>query len=141
MTPYQLEVLIEQRLLSILDSSLLIQRGASIQGMPRQYNHAIYVIPNEIEINEQRRGQVAVTETVFVVTVIRQAASQLTGTDARLEAGPILVSIVNALLGWIPDEGCEYLRLKNAPSPEFDAGLGFYPLAFETRYVISGESV
>lgn len=140
MVPYALEGLIEQRLLTKLDSSLLIQRAASIQGMSRQYNYSVHIIPNEIEVHEQRRGQVALNETVFVVVVVRNPGSQLTGTDSRLEAGPIMVSIVRSLLGWVPSVDCEPLRMTNAPSPEFDAGFGFYPLAFSTRYVLSGET-
>jgi hypothetical protein len=140
MTPYSLEALIETRLTGRLDDSLLILRAASIQGMPKQYNYSIYIIPDEIEIDEQRRNQVALSETVFVVTVVRHAGSQITGTDSRLEAGPILVKVIRALLGWTPDGACEPLRMTNAPRPEFDAGFGFYPLAFKTRYIITGDS-
>ena len=140
MTPYALEGLIETRLQSQLSDALLILRAASIQGMPRQFNYSVHIIPNEIEIDEQRRNQVALSETVYVVTVVRHAGSQSTGVDSRLEAGPILVQIIQALLGWTPDEACEPLRMTNAPSPEFDAGFGFYPLAFKTRYVLSGGS-
>lgn len=139
MVPYALEALIEQRLSLKLDNSLLILRAANIQGMSRQHNYSVHIIPNEIEVHEQRRGQVALNETVFVVVVVRNPGSQLTGVDSRLEAGPTLALIIQALLGWVPNEDCEPLRMANAPSPEFDAGFGFYPLAFSTRYVISGE--
>ena len=66
--------------------------------------------------------------------------SQLSGIDSRFEAGPMLTAIVNALLGWIPGEGYEALLMTPAPNPEFDAGFGFYPLAFKTRYILSGGS-
>lgn len=140
MIPYALEGLIEIRLTSQLDDSWLILRAASLQGMPRQHNHSIYVIPQELAINEQRRGQAALEESVTVVTVVRNSSSQLSGVDSRFEAGPMLAAIVESLLGWIPGEGYEALQMTNAPSPEFDAGFGFYPLAFRTRYILSGGS-
>jgi len=140
MIPYALEGLIEIRLTSQLDDSWLILRAASLQGMPRQYNHSIYVIPQELEIAEQRRGQVALMETVTVVTVVRNAGSQISGIDSRFEAGPMLAEIVESLLGWVPGEGYEALQMASAPNPEFDAGFGFYPLAFRTRYILSGGS-
>ena len=140
MVPYELESLIEARLKSLMDDTWLILRAASIQGMPRQYNHSIYVIPQELEIAEQRRNQVALMETVTVVTVVRNAGSQLSGIDSRFEAGPMLTAIVESLLGWTPGEGYEALQMASASNPEFDAGFGFYPLAFRTRYILSGGS-
>lgn len=140
MVPYALEPLIENRLRSQVDSSWLILRAASIQGMPRQYNHSIYVIPGELEVHEQRRNQVALKESVTVVTVVRNATSQVTGEHARFEAGPVLVAVIASLLGWVPGDGYEALKMENATNPEFEAGFGFYPLVFSTRYVVSGGS-
>ena len=145
MVPYALEALIETRLTANiatlnqnLDSALLILRAASIHGMPRQHNYSIYIIPQGLKVDEQRRGQVALTESVMVVTVIRNPATQISGTDVLYDVGQILVKIINLLLGWIPSVDCEALEMDHAPDPEFEAGFGFYPLAFKTRYVLSG---
>ena len=136
--PYSLERLIEERLKQELSDSVLVLRAANIQGIPRQYSQSVYVIPQALQVNEQRRGQVALAESVYVVAVIRNASTQLSSADSMDDAGPLMTSIVQALLGWVPADGYESLEMSNAPVPEFEAGFGYYPLAFTTRYILSG---
>jgi hypothetical protein len=140
MVPYYLEVLILERLQQTVDKNWLIARAANIATMPRQFSYALYVIPQDLEIHHQKRYQVALRESVNVVIVVRNASSQLTGEDARFDAGPMLTAVIQSLLGWEPSEGYEALQMTSAPEPEFDAGFGFYPLAFSTRYILSGGS-
>jgi len=139
--PYQLEKMVYDRLITQLaDLNLLIGTANEIGTMPKQFPRAVFVIPAQLEISEQRRNQVALRESVNVVSVARNAATQLTGDASREDISPVLVRVINCLLGWIPESGYEALTMVNAPNAEHDAGFGYYPLAFETRYVISGVS-
>jgi hypothetical protein len=137
-TPYALERLIESYLTEKLDSSILILRAANLHGIPRQFNQSVYIIPQTLQVDEQRRGQVRLMETVYVVSVVRNAATQLSSADSRDDAGSLLSSIITNLLGWVPADGYERLEMGTGPVPEFDAGFGYYPLSFYSRYVLTG---
>lgn len=144
---YAIPDLIQDRLETLLptlyESELTIPvwRAASVEQMPRNTIMAVVVIPVGIEVSEQRRGQVAIAEAVIVVVQVRNPSSQLAGVTVLQNAGPLLEACVQALLGWTPGEAYEPLTMTSAPSPEFEAGFGYYPLAFQTRYVLSGVSV
>lgn len=139
--PYQLEKLVYQRLMTeLFDLNLLIGTASEIGTMPKQFPQAVFVIPQQLEISEQRRNQVALRESVMVVGVQRNAATQITGEASREEISPILVRVIGALLGWVPGSGYEALIMVNAANSEHEAGFGYYPLAFETRYVLTGVS-
>lgn len=116
-----------------------VLRAATIETLPKNVPLAVVVVPAGLEIDEQRRNQVAVAEAVAVVVQVRNPSAQLTGTAAMNEAGPLLSACIRALLGWTPDgDAYEPLSMIAAPGPEFGAGFGFYPIAFQTRYVLSG---
>lgn len=139
--PYKLEKLVYQRLMTeLFDLNLLIGTASEIGTMPKQFPQAVFVIPQQLEISEQRRNQVALRESVMVVGVQRNAATQITGEASREEISPILVRVIGALLGWVPGSGYEALTMVNAANSEHEAGFGYYPLAFETRYVLTGVS-
>lgn len=72
----------------------------------------------------------------FVILAIRNASSVLTGEAARGDAGKILVKMLKALQGFSPAPGCDPLKRTNAPSPGYNAGYGYFPLAFTTRMTI-----
>lgn len=141
MIPYSLEGLVIDRLKATLDSSWLILRSAGLEKVSKQFNHAIYVVSHEFNVTGRTRNQVKIDESVLVVTAVRNAGSQVTGELSRFEAGPMLVGITNALLGWVPEDSCEHLQMVNPPNPEFEAGFGFYPLVFKTSYVLNGVSL
>ena len=145
---YALPDLIQDRLEAILptlydsDFTVPVWRAASIEQMPRNTTMAVVVIPVGLEVSEQRRNQVAIAEAVIVVVQVRNPASQLAGISVLQDAGPLLSACIQALLGWTPDvDAYESLTMTSAPNPEFEAGFGYYPLAFQTRYVLSGVSV
>lgn len=139
--PYQLEKLVYDRLItSLADLNLLIGTANEIGTMPKQFPQAVFVMPHQLEVSEQRRNQVAFRESVLVVGVMRNPSTQITGEAAREDISPVLVRVIGALLGWVPESSFEPLAMTNAPNAEHDAGFGYYPLAFETRYVLTGVS-
>ncbi|MBF0424820.1 MAG: hypothetical protein HQL66_03255 [Magnetococcales bacterium] len=55
------------------------------------------------EVMSQGRGQ-KIHQSWLVELVTKNAAQPLTGTAARQEAGPIMMQIREALVGWTPNE-------------------------------------
>lgn len=132
---------LEAALPDLLESSetVPVLRAASIQKLPRNVPLAVVVVPAGIAIDGQRKGQAAIAESVAVVIQVRNPSDQLTGAAALAEAGLLGNACVGALLGWTPDSASyEALTMIEAPGPEFEAGFGYYPIAFQTRYILSG---
>jgi len=120
-------------------SSVPVLRAANIDTLPKNVPLAVVVVPAGLDVDEQRKGQVALAESFAVVVQVRNPSTQLTGEAVLGEAGPLLAECVMALLGWTPDsEAYESLIMIAAPAPEYGAGFGYYPIAFQTRYVLSG---
>lgn len=120
-------------------ADLPVLQAANLHLLPKNVPLAVVVVPAGIEVNEQRRGQVAIAEAFVVVAQCRNPTSQRTAEAVLEEVGPLLVTCVAALLGWTPDaDAYEPLTMIAAPAPEYEAGFGFYPIAFQTRYVLSG---
>lgn len=145
---YAMPDLIQDRLEAMLptlhesEGTIPVWRASSVEQMPKNAVMAVVVIPVGLEVSEQRRNQVAIAESIIVVVQVRNPSSQRAGITVLQEAGPLLAACVTALLGWSPDgDAYEPLTMVSAPSPEFEAGFGYYPLAFQTRYVLSGVSV
>ena len=138
--PYTFEALVADRLATVLPSTVLLLRASDIQALPRQYSQAVYVMPYDLAPTKRRRGECMISESVTVVVATRNPSTQVTGEASRNEAGPLLKTIIEALLGWVPGEPYADVMLVNGPQPEHNAGFGYYPLAFETNYVLSGES-
>lgn len=116
-----------------------VLRASSIETLPRNIPLAVVVVPAGLDVDEQRRGQVALAEAFAVVAQVRNPSSQLTGEAVLASAGLLLAQCVAALLGWTPDaDAYEPLIMIPAPAPEYGAGFGYYPIAFQTRYVLTG---
>ncbi len=140
MIPYELEGLVVERLKAFVKDDWLVLRSSSFKKASKQQNNVIYVAPNDLNVMEQRRGQVALSESVLVIVGIRHAGSQVVGDYTRDDAGPVLATVIQSLLGWVPEASCDPMKMESAPTPEFEAGFGFYPLIFKTSYVFSGQT-
>ena len=75
----------------------------------------------------------------LVVAVVRNARDAIFGSGERLEAGPLLLHICQALLGWQPAPEYGALYLSNAPAPSFNGGFALFPLRFITRVIVKSE--
>ncbi|MEN8196871.1 MAG: hypothetical protein ABFS30_10225, partial [Pseudomonadota bacterium] len=60
------------------------------------------------------------------------------GSDARQDAGPIMDSVLSALMGWKPSPVHGELQLQTPPAPIFSNGFGYFPIDFQTRMTITG---
>lgn len=139
--PYAVIDLVERRLHQKLQdegSDVVVLRADSMERMPRNVPRALIVIPSGLRVDEQTRRQVAIAEEFVVVVAVRNASTQTTGEASQEDAGPLLSLVVSALLGWEPDEPYAPVSMTTSPSPDHEGGYGYYPLAFETIYILTG---
>ena len=107
---------------------------------------AAYVLYDGQEVRMQAEQAQVVDQKWLVVVVIRhvrptcpEVTRSGTGNSERQEAGPLLLHVCRALLGWRPGPEYGALSLLNAPNPSFRDGFGLYSLRFMTRTVIQPE--
>lgn len=72
----------------------------------------------------------------YVVLVVRNVRSQLTGEDARSDAGPLAKKILKALQGWQPSPEHGHMKRVNGANPGFKAGYLYLPFFFQSRITI-----
>ncbi len=118
-----------------------IRELAALQERPGT-TPAAYVLYDGQEVRMQADQAQVVDQKWLIVLVIRHVRETMppqARSGERQDAGPLLIHICRALLGWQP--GAEYgpLSLLTAPNPSFRDGLGFYSLRFMTRTVIQPE--
>ena len=80
------------------------------------------------------RGQM-VFQRWMVVIAVRNVRDVQGGEGVRESAGALISSVIKAVQGWNPS--CEFRNFKrvSAPTPVFNAGFGYFPLAFEIQLV------
>jgi len=111
-------------------------------GQPTPAAHVIYQGDTLPSGNNAGQGSAQmVAQTWMVVVAVRTARDTRGGSDAREEAGPLITGVIRALSGWMPGPGFIPMRRVNAPKPGFNAGFGYFPLAFETRFVTNGATL
>lgn len=134
------EALILRRIAAELPDLRVVDGGRSlseIQGR-RSVSPAVYVLYDGQEALMGAQQAQVVAQKWVVVTMVRNARAW--GTGERGEAGLLMVRLCQALLGWQPGPDHGPLTMATAPGPLFQGGVGFYPLRFITRIVLSGGS-
>lgn len=129
------EPLLVERLQAALGGmGVRVFRAADLSGVAQasQAAPAVHVVPDGFDIREER-GLVEISERWLTVIVVRNVRSAKSGEDARQDAGPILDAAFAALLGWIPVETVKPLLPSTPPRPVFNAGMGYFPLAWQVR--------
>lgn len=101
--------------------------------------HVIYQGDTVPSGNSAGQGSAqVVVQTWLVVVAVRSARDTRGGSGAREEAGALMTRVIQALSGWMPGPEFRPMQRVNAPRPGFNAGFGYFPLAFETRFVTNG---
>jgi hypothetical protein len=129
---------LEPELVARIESALQVPRlkvltradlaGIKAASQPAPAVHVVYDGPGF----SADGNSVEITERWFTVVVVRNLRSTASGEDARADAGPILDALFNALYGWQPT-GVKPLLPVTPPRPGFDAGMGYFPLAWSAR--------
>jgi hypothetical protein len=79
-----------------------------------------------------------ITQDWYVVVATKSAKGNGNVNAARDQAGELCEQVLTALLGFHLGGG-RYLRLSDAPGPEYDAGMCHVPLAFSSATTFKGQ--
>lgn len=109
---------------------------ASMQesGQPTPAAHIIYdgdTLPSGVNASAGKGAMQKVVQRWLVVVAVNNVRDTRGGTDTRADAGVLISQTLKALSGWQPLPGSRELVRVNAPKPGFNAGFGYFPLAFE----------
>lgn len=83
--------------------------------------------------------EAVVNQRWLVVAAVHNLRDNGNGEGERNEAGALMIYFSRALIGWSPDAEHGPMTLAKAAGPQFSGGFGFYPLAFTSRVVLSGD--
>lgn len=72
----------------------------------------------------------------LVVLAVKDVAGAADGQAARAAAQPLVTAILDLLMGWRPDQAHMELKLVECPRPDFQGGLLWLPLVFETNQAV-----
>ena len=105
----------------------------------RQRAPAVWVIYDGYRVGDNNGPAVQlVIQNWFVVVATKSARGNGDESAARDEAGELCQRVIEALLGYHIGQG-KYLRLNEAPGPEYDAGYCHVPLAFSCAATFVGK--
>ena len=113
-----------------------ILRTESVDRLDRNEPLQVSVISAGFQVDEQTSRQVALQESVVCVVAVRDPSTQIGGAAAMSEAGPLLTAVFRALFHWSPDDRYEPMTMIDAVGSQHEAGFGYFPVAFQTRYVL-----
>jgi len=138
------EQIIIDRLRSRLPDGVTVEPVRELERVPelRQKAPAVFVIYDGYSVGQSPTptGQIQqITQDWFVVVATKSAKGNGSGTAARDQASEIATQVLEALLGFHLGGG-KYLRLSDAPGPEYDgAGYCHLPLAFSNAATFKGQ--
>ena len=116
-----------------------VREMAAIQERPG-ITPAAYVLYDGQEVRMAADRAQVVEQKWLIVVVIRHVRETIPQDSSSQEAGPLLLHVCRALLGWRPGADYGALTLLNAPNPVFRDGFGLYSLRFMTRIIIWPEA-
>lgn len=136
------EAAIIARLRDRLPAGVTVEPLRELERAPqlRQRAPAAWVIYDGYRVGDAT-GSGAVQQVVsewFVVVATRSAKGAGEVDAARDEAAALCEQVLEALLGYHVGRG-RYLRLADAPGPEYDAGYCHVPLAFTCAATFRGK--
>jgi hypothetical protein len=107
----------------------------------RQKAPAVFVIYDGYTVGQSvtQTGSIQqITQEWYVVIATKSARGNGDVNSARDQAGQMTEQVLAALLGFHLGGG-RYLRLSDAPGPEYDAGYVHVPLAFSNAATFKGQ--
>lgn len=106
----------------------------------RQKAPAVFVIYDGFTVGEAiANGAVQkITQEWYVVVAAKSARGNGNEAAARDQAASLCQTVLGALLGYHVGGG-SYLRLADAPGPEYDGGYCHVPLAFSNSATFKGQ--
>lgn len=130
-----------ERLRAVLPSDVHVGPLRELEEAPdmRQKAPAVWVIYDGYTVGEFIPPGVVqkINQEWYVVIATRSAKGNGKVDSARDQAGQLCEQVLSALLGYHLGGG-KYLRLSEAPGPEYDGGYCHVPLAFTNPATFKG---
>ncbi|MFG7161935.1 hypothetical protein ACGYU5_15165 [Burkholderia pseudomallei] len=79
----------------------------------------------------------AIEQVIEVVIVDDNQVDYESGAGARIEAGPIVLQVLQTLLGWIPSPAHTNLQMEQGAQAAYVGGLAYFPFAFSTQVFVN----
>ena len=99
----------------------------------------VYVVYDGGRVLEQNaNGAEARVAARWLVVLAVKNVRGADGAAAREDAQPLADAVLTALMGWRPDVGHTALHLVDLLRPDFDGGLLWLPMAFQTTQIMKG---
>lgn len=136
---------LEPLLMERIDSQCLgiqfVLSAADVDGVQesKQRTPAAHVLYDGYSIQQDQVQRALIRQTWVVVVTVRHVGQRNQSALQREAAGPLVMEVVQALMGWRP--GPEYSRMSLASSPyrpNFGRGFAYVPVAFTTDIKIEG---
>lgn len=84
-------------------------------------------------------GQAVAVDQLWLVVVMVRNVSDTSGSQAREDAGPIVLEVLRSLQGFIPSSEHGALQRRNSPyRTTFRNGFCYVPMLFATRVSVAG---
>lgn len=103
---------------------------------------SVFVAYNGITGVDSMKGTPSIatlSQEFYIWTVTRSASRHGNQQGTRDAADPILEAVIRALLGWKAAATVPALEMKDAPSPAYGEGFGYFPLVFSLKRQIRGD--
>ncbi len=98
--------------------------------LARQHSPAVHLIYGGYRIAEDQGTRVLLDHTWHAISVLRHVGDTRTGNKARAEMGPLLATVMSALLGAQVEGATQRLQITSPPRPWHEAGTQFVPSSF-----------
>ncbi len=108
---------------------------ASLTEKAAQSPAAFVVYDGDKVVSTSHDGGKEIVEQRWLVVLFVRHAGQDAGAALRESAGEGLAAVLAALAGFIPPPCIQALERVSAPRPGFSPAAGWYPLAYQARFV------
>ena len=142
------EPLIMERLRDVLPAEVHVLSAADLAAVAgdHQPTPAVHVLYMGYQVADTRTGAAAVVDQQWLTVVVtRNVADIEQGFHARQEAGPLAALVMDALYRYRlrmdgKPFGAAPLRMSNAPTPGFEDGRFYLPLAWSAGIQFSTDA-
>jgi hypothetical protein len=125
--------LIKERLRAMLPPQVFVMDSIDLGGITeaQQPAPAVHVLFRGFSVVGDNAAWGSVMQRWATVVVVHNVASLPSPEGQALQAGPLMMSIINALRPWAPGiEHLEALKLDAPIPPAFKAGFAYYPIGW-----------
>lgn len=132
-----LEPLLKATLRAALDARVHVLSAAELSGVAEaaQPTPAVHVLYRGFRVRASGISTMEIEQSWLTVVAVRNARDPITAEGARIDAGPLAMDVIGALLGREYDD-CGPLAPFDPPAPGFSAGHLYLPLGWKAPITI-----